>query len=159
MRDARTEVDARLRAVIGELVTVWGQRISNPLYDNSFPTKGGKFGDLAVTSSGDVDADRARAVREAVEREVPLIRRKMDEYIHDVRTRDMLMRAVLEDVIQRYESWLEERGLESPTTPSTKHKGKGKGREDGVWESEVFADWALRAFGLDGMEMSALDDD
>jgi hypothetical protein len=162
MKDARTEVDDKLRNVIGDLVTSWGKRMTDPLFEDPAAhgeEKRGRSGRPAPPSTGDADADRTRAMRETIDREVPLIRRKMDEYIHDSRTRDMLLRAVLEDVLQRYESWLDTKGLSSPTSMAARHKGKGKGREDGIWEQEVFGEWAIKAFGLDGLDLGGDDDD
>lgn len=151
MVDARTEVDERLRVVIGELVSTWSTRMSDPLdpsnTNGAAPARGRK---TSTTPAPSDDSSRALAVREAIERDVPLIRHKMDEYIHDRRTRDMLLRAVLEDVLVKYAAWLEARGLAGPVSKAS--KGKGKGREDAVWEEEVFGTWAVEAFGLDDVE-------
>jgi conserved oligomeric Golgi complex subunit 3 len=149
MKDARTEVDERLRVVIGDLVSGWSARVIAPISDALTKSNGeekrGRTDSRKGSTSRD-DATAALRVREAVQRDVPLIRRKLDEYIHDSRTRDMLLRAVLEDVLIKYAAWLEKRGLGSPGV--SKGKAKGKGREDGVWEEDVFGEWAVGAFGL-----------
>jgi conserved oligomeric Golgi complex subunit 3 len=158
MKDARIELDERLRGVIGDLVSSWSGRMTGAIApgaagsraangDDS-PTVRGRPQTVTRKSSatggqaGDDDAGTALRVRQAVEREVPLVRRKMDEYIHDRRTRDMLLRAVLEDVLVKYAAWLESRGLGGGRSR------KGKGREDTVWEEDAFREWALGAFGL-----------
>jgi hypothetical protein len=147
--DARGEVDAKLRDVIGEVVTSWAGRMAAPLNGEV----NGKSRGRGSTEKDGSNAARAAHVRETVEREVPLVRRKMDEYIHDRRTRDMLLRAVLEEVMVQYGAWLEKQGLVAGAGPGK--RAKGKGREDGVWEEEAFAEWAVGAFGLD----EAVDDD
>jgi hypothetical protein len=158
MRDARTELDDRLRTVIGDLVDSWAIRMTSTL-------SGSANGEVpkehvrgrpptarkSSTTASEDDAAKALRVREAVEREIPLIRRKMDEYIHDRRTRDMLLRAVFEDVVVKYGAWLDTHGLGTqPGKAST--RGKGKGRDDGVWEEEAFGEWAEGAFGLEDGE-------
>jgi hypothetical protein len=147
--DARGEVDAKLRDVIREVVTSWAGRIAAPLSSEV----NGKTRGRGSTDKDGSNASRAAQVRETVEREVPLVRRKMDEYIHDRRTRDMLLRAVLEEVMVQYAAWLEKQGLVAGVGPGK--RAKGKGREDGVWEEEAFGEWAVGAFGLD----EAVDDD
>jgi hypothetical protein len=164
MKDARTEVDERLRSVIGDLVSGWSGRMTSALLlppgtsngeaqppirgRNPAPRKTSTFG------SQNDDAAIALRVREAIEREVPLVRRKVDEYIHDRRTRDMLLRAVLEDVLIKYASWLEARGL-ATQTGKTGSRAKGKGREDSVWEEEAFGEWAFGTFGLNDGDADA----
>jgi hypothetical protein len=144
--DARGEVDSKLRDAIGEVVNAWTERMTAPIQGVS----NGKATQGRVTTEKEgpkTDASRAAQVRETIEREVPLVRRKMDEYIHDRRTRDMLLRAVLEEVMVKYAGWMEKQGLTSPIGPG--RRAKGKGREDGVWEEDSFGEWAVGAFGLD----------
>jgi hypothetical protein len=152
MKDARIEVDERLRVIIGELVSSWSGRMTGAITitgaTNGVESQGrgrqpGGTRKSSMSVTADDDADKALSVRQAVERDIPLVRRKMDEYIHDRRTRDMLLRAVLEDVLVKYAAWLESRGLGGRSR-------KGKGREDTVWEEDAFREWALSAFGLDG---------
>jgi hypothetical protein len=143
--DARGEVDSKLRDVIGEVVTSWAGRMAAPLTGE---VNGKARGRGAADKDGsNTNAAKAAQVRETVEREVPLVRRKMDEYIHDRRTREMLLRAVLEEVMVKYGAWMEKQGLVTGAGPGK--RAKGKGREDGVWEEEAFGEWAVVAFGLD----------
>jgi hypothetical protein len=150
MKDARTDVDDRLRAVIGELVGAWSARMAVPITNPGATDEMRGRPDARKGSATNVDAEAGAKMRETVEREVPLVRRKLDEYMHDRRTKDMLLRAVLEDVLVKYAAWLEAKGLDGPLTGRS--KAKGKGREDGVWEEEAFAQWALGVFGLEALE-------
>jgi conserved oligomeric Golgi complex subunit 3 len=165
MRDARVDVDDRLRAVIGALVAEWGARMTAPARDAAVPPalpvpagdgEDGRGRPEARGGGGGGDAEAAavagRRVREAVEREAPLVRRKVDEYVHDRRTRDMLLRAVLEDVLRRYAEFLGRIGFGSGGG-RRKGRGKGKGREDEVWEEDVFGEWAGKVLGLEGVEL------
>jgi hypothetical protein len=158
MRDARVDVDDRLRAVIGALVTEWAARMTEPV--RATGGGGGEDGRGRTEARGDANgglaaaAAAARRVRETVEREAPLVRRKVDEYVHDRRTRDMLLRAVLEEVLRRYAAFLERIGLGAG---GRGQRGRGKGREDEVWEEDVFGDWASAVFGLEGVELDGDD--
>jgi hypothetical protein len=160
MRDARVDVDDRLRAVIGALVTEWAARMTEPVRATAAaaataapppPGEDGRGRTEARGGDAAAHAAAARRARETVEREAPLVRRKVDEYVRDGRTRDMLLRAVLEDVLRRYAAFLERIGLGA--AGKGRRRGKGKGREDEVWEEDVFGEWAAKVFGLEGVEL------
>lgn len=147
MTDARDEVDARLRGVIKDLVTGWASRMTAAL--NYFPDRQDEpRGRRAskVQQSRSSDAAAAARVRDDILRELPLVRKKIEEYIHDHRTRDMLLRAVLQEVLVRYAGWIEYLGYATGSEPG--RIPKGKGREDGVWEGDVFGEWAVGVFGV-----------
>jgi hypothetical protein len=150
MKDARTDVDDRLRAVIGSLVHGWSARMTAPMTRGSSTETTRGRSDVRKGSATVADAEEGALAREALAREVPLVRRKLDEYMQDRRTKDMLLRAVLEEVLVKYAGWLESKGLDGPLIGRS--KAKGKGREDGVWEEETFAQWALGVFGLETLE-------
>jgi hypothetical protein len=165
MKDARTEVDERLRTVIGELVAGWSKRMTEPILSstnipkvNGDQKRGGQKSRNGSVGSPPTTEDAAAAlkVREAMQRNVPLIRKKLDEYIPDVRTKDMLLRAVWEDVMSKYATWLDDHGFGS--AGPYPGKAKGKGREDGVWEEHVFAEWAIGVFGLDSQDDADIDE-
>jgi len=136
MKDARIDVDDRLRSVIGDLVGGWATRMAAPL---TADTRG-----RSDARTGSAEAEAGASMRETVEREVPLVRKKLDEYLGDARTKEMLLRAVLDEVLVRYGAWLEAKGLEG----QGRRGAKGKGREDQVWEQEAFGEWAAGVFGL-----------
>ncbi|KAF2399731.1 Sec34-domain-containing protein, partial [Trichodelitschia bisporula] len=121
MLDAKSELDGRLRTVINDFVSSFAKRMTAP---------------LAKT----LDAKAAQAVRDAVERDVLFLRRKLDEYLEDARTRETLVAAVLDQVTQAYEDACEAAG--------GRRGAKGKGREDQVWEANMFSEWAAGVFNV-----------
>lgn len=129
MLDAKAEVDVRLRQAITDLTGQFVTRITTPI-------------------SGKVPAQEAAArttkVRQNVEQETPFLRGKLEEYITDARTREMLVAAVMESVVQAYEEWHATFALGGSGAAGR----KGKGREDGVWDPEVFNDWCAGVFGV-----------
>jgi hypothetical protein len=148
MLDAKAELDGRLRAVINDFVNGYVDVMVKPL-------------------RGDTEAKLATAeVRDIIQGQVVVLRQKLDEYIHDVRTRETLVAAVRDQVVLSYEEWMDglmtgsgEKSRDATTASKTavarngsvgsiKVSRKGKGREDEVWSSEVFADWSERVFAV-----------
>ncbi|KAF1920329.1 Sec34-like family-domain-containing protein [Ampelomyces quisqualis] len=138
MLDAKEEVDARLRQAINDFTAQFVSRMTAPI-----DTKNGK-----KVPFQEVPARTAK-IRQNIEHEVPFLRTKLEEYITDYRTREMLVAAVLESVTQTYEDW-----FDSSYTPSvagsngTGRSTKGKGREDGVWDPDVFSEWCNGVFNV-----------
>ena len=141
MLDAKAELDGRLRSVINDFTgTVAGR----------------------ITSAVGADASRKRnfnggaavaAVREAAEKEVPALRVKLAEHLDDVRTRETLVAAVQDQVVQDYEDFHERYAGDGPGNGNGNAKmagarKKGKGREDEVWDVDTFADWTATVFGV-----------
>lgn len=140
MLDAKAELDGRLRAVINEFVSGFAGRITASLSDMPQDKAG---------SDMSAEANKATmAVREATQKEVVFLRRKVDEYIEDVRTRETLVAAVRDQVILAYEDWIDRLNEGKGKIRIGKVSRKGKGREDEVWGSEVFAEWCERTFGV-----------
>lgn len=78
MLDAKVELDARLRAVIGEFGRYWKGRMAG-----------------AIESPGKaMPGDPVGVVKEAVEREALVLRGMLVVYLEDARTREMLVGAV-----------------------------------------------------------------
>ncbi|KAH4344408.1 oligomeric Golgi complex subunit 3 [Parastagonospora nodorum] len=153
MLDAKAEVDARLRQAINDFTGQFVTRMTAPI-----DTKNGK-----KVPVGEAPARTAK-IRQNIEHEVPFLRTKLEEYITDHRTREMLVAAVMESVTQTYEEW-----FDTSYTPSIAGSNgvgrstKGKGREDGVWDPDVFNEWCNSTFkvgtlGL-GMEDGSDDED
>ncbi|KAF2261009.1 Sec34-domain-containing protein [Lojkania enalia] len=136
MLDAKAEVDVRLRAAINDFT---GQFVSRMASSIDTKKKMQKFG------AGEA-AKRTDKVRENIERETPFLRTKVEEYITDVRTREMLVAAVMESITQAYEDWFDTVYMPSLTTNGTNRSGKGKGKEDDVWDPEMFGEWAASVF-------------
>jgi conserved oligomeric Golgi complex subunit 3 len=89
-------------------------------------------------------------MRRVVEREVPVLRGRLELWIQDTRTRETLVRAVGEGVVQGYEEFLGQ--IEARRGDKGKSKGmakaKGKEREDQVWDVETFVEWTEIVFGV-----------
>lgn len=151
MLDAKAEVDARLRQSINDFTGQFVARMTSPI-----DTKAGKKVPLQEAPA------RTAKVRQNVEKDVSFLRFKLSEYISDARTREMLVQAVMESVTQAYEDWYD--AAYSPTNGA--RSSKGKGREDGVWDPDVFGEWACGVFKVgvlrandEGSASSESDDD
>jgi hypothetical protein len=153
MLDAKAEVDARLRQGIGEFTNACAGRMTGAIADSaSKVTKGEK-----ETQDSQKLADQVSRLRAQVTAEVPFLRSKLDTYIDDTRTRETLVAAVLERVVEIYEEWWEksvEVGRQVRGTNGT-GKAKGKGRESDVWDPDAFAEWGAGVFkvGRLGLEL------
>lgn len=141
MLDAKAELDGRLRAVINEFVNACTARIAAPLA--STPKAGKPASDVLP------EAKKATiAVRTVAAKEVVFLRKKLDEYIEDTRTRETLVAAVRDQVILAYEDWIDGLSEGEAKVRIGKVSRKGKSREDEVWSSEVFAEWCEKTFAV-----------
>ena len=98
---------------------------------------------------GDEEKTRKAVIemRRAVEKEIEPLRWRLGEWIQDIRTRETLIMAVREAVLQGYEEFLG--AVESGQgSVKAKTRGKGKGREDEVWDVDAFVEWTERVFGV-----------
>jgi hypothetical protein len=151
MLDAKAEVDARLRGAINDFTAQFVARMTAPV-----STKDAK----AAKKGAQTDAAaRMTKVRQSIEHETPFLRKKLEEYIEDARTREMLVQAVMESVTQAYEEW-----FDTAYTPSlhtngtgTGRSAKGKGREDDVWDPDVFAEWCGGVFKVGALGLGIMD--
>jgi hypothetical protein len=148
MLDAKVELDGRLRTVINEFTSDFATKMTA-----SLPTK---FIEKRNMESGGVISPVCRTI----EKEVPLLRQILDAYLDDIRTKETLVGAVQDRVIQIYEEFFDD------YTASEKKKGnpisnKGKGRQDAVWDVDTFAEWSEEVFrvGIAGMRSYDGDDD
>lgn len=154
MLDAKAEVDARLRQAINDFTGQFVARMAAPI-----DTKGNKKVPVSEAPA------RTTKIRQNVEQETPFLRTKLEEYISDHRTREMLVAAVMESVTQAYEDWFDTSYTPSLSgTNGTGRSTKGKGREDGVWDPDVFGEWCAGVFkvgtmGLGGEEVDEYEDD
>ncbi|RPA99180.1 hypothetical protein L873DRAFT_1835529 [Choiromyces venosus 120613-1] len=129
MLDAKVELDARLRFVINEFTQHFASRMTSGIV--------GPSNRLAAASA----TDPAKVVRIAVEREVVVLRAKLEEYLADGRTRETLVSAVQEHVIQAYESYYEEIFLGGNKVPPRSPGGT-------VWDVEMFVGWSNDIFAV-----------
>ncbi len=143
MLDAKVELDGRLRTVINDFTNTFAKRMTISLPMISPPDK-------------KAPSDAAKAVlstRKSIEQSVPFLRQKLDEYLTDHRTKETLVGAVQDQVVQVYEDFFD------IYTSKENNKGKviskkGKGREDAVWDVGTFAEWTEELFGI-GIEANA----
>lgn len=133
MLDAKVELDGRLRAVITEFTGNLASRMTSPI-DESASTKRGFEAVQAV-----------KKVQQLVEQEVPLLRRKLDEYLDDVRTKETLVAAVQDQVLQNYESFYDAYTAERRSNGKAVSK-KGKGREDDALDPDMFSEFSAALF-------------
>lgn len=145
MLDAKVELDGRLRGVITDFTGAFADRIVAPMNESTAAKKG--FDPLMAVNQ----------VKSIAEKEVPLLRKKLDEYLDDKRTRETLVSAVQDLVVQRYESFYEGQMREKGEGPRRGSK-KGKGREDEVWDVDMFEEWAGGVFMV-GEILGREDDD
>lgn len=132
MLDAKVELDGQLRKVISDF-TAW---------------EAGKMTSSLKAKGVERDEGKARTamneMKKAVQKEVSPLRRLLDDWIEDERTRETLVMAVREAVVQAYEEFLGAAGVLGKGRP----KSKGKGREDEVWDVDTFVEWAEGVFGV-----------
>jgi len=153
MLDAKGEVDARLREAITTFVNSFVERMNATIP----PPKPGK---PAHFQPGEAQT-RTEKVKMAVEREIPFLRNKLEEYVDDRRTREMLVQAVMEGVVGGYEEWFDAVYLPSlhangAATGTGGRSGKGKRREDDVWDPNVFSEWCAGVFKVGRLGLGIL---
>jgi hypothetical protein len=153
MLDAKAEVDARLRQSINEFTKQFVDRMMA-----SVDTKGKQ----GVKYGAGEAAKRTVSTRQSIEKEASFLRSKIESYIQDPRTREMLVAAVMESVVQTYEDWFDTVYTPSLTTNGTSGKsssGKGKGREDDVWDPDVFGEWCGSVFKVGALGLGIMQDE
>lgn len=133
MLDAKVELDGRLRTVINDFIDEFSTKMTA-----SLPSK---FVDKRNLQQGELIYPTCRNI----EKEVPGLRKILNDYLDDVRMKETLVGAVQDRVIQIYEDFFDK------YTSSEKSKGnpvskKGKGREDAVWDVNSFAEWCEDIF-------------
>lgn len=138
MLDAKVELDGRLRTVINDFTTNFASRITASI-SGSTATKRDFNASIAV-----------QQIHQSAEREVPLLRRKLDEYLDDPRTKESLVGAVQDQVMQNYETFYERVSAEKRANGRTVSR-KGKGREDEVWDVDTLAEWISGVFRVGRM--------
>lgn len=148
MLDAKVELDGRLRTVINEFTNSFASKMTS-----SLPKK--------VTTMSAQDSRKAVSlVCEYIEKEVPNLRRTLDDYLDDTRTKETLVGAVQDCVLQRYEEFFDTyAALEGGKTVSSRRHGKG--REDSVWDVDTFTEWSEGVFrvGIAGSRSSDDEED
>jgi conserved oligomeric Golgi complex subunit 3 len=139
MLDAKVELDGRLRNVINEFTAGFVTDMTKDL-----PTKDG-------STKGKIE-DAAAATRAKIESEVPILRAKLEQYLTDPRTRETLVAAVEDQVVQTYENFFDayaagKKGVNG-AGPGKEISRKGKSPEEMVWDSDTFAEWCEGIFNV-----------
>ncbi|KGO36938.1 Conserved oligomeric Golgi complex, subunit 3 [Penicillium expansum] len=148
MLDAKVELDGRLRTVINDFINAFAARMTASLPAQFVDSRNLARGELILPSC------------RTIEKEVPVLRKVLNEYIDDTRMKETLVGAVQDRTIQIYEDFFEK------YTSSEKAKGnfvskKGKGRDDAVWDVNTFAEWCEGVFrvGVAGLQADIPEDD
>lgn len=145
MLDAKAELDGRLRTAINE-------------FTNNFAARMTKEADAIGKTKRNFDGVQAvKKIQEVSEKEVPLLRRKLDEYLDDIRTKETLVGAVQDQVIQNYETFHDLYTAEKRANGKAISK-KGKGRDDELWDPDMFNEWATGLFRVGKIGIEDEDD-
>ncbi|KMQ48149.1 hypothetical protein A7C99_6047 [Trichophyton rubrum] len=139
MLDAKVELDGTLRTVINDFTNTFATKMAS-----SLPPVSGKT--ITPTLSQQIQKG-ALNMRRSIEEEVPILRRLLDDYIDDKRTKETLVSAVQDTVTQLYEDYLEayaaaEAGKDKPGR-KTSRKPVATGE---LWDIERFGDWTDSIF-------------
>lgn len=149
MLDAKAEVDTVMRQAINDFTAQFVNRITEPIKS--------KDGKTSLKVPPTEAAPRTTKIRQNIEHETPFIRTKLEEYITDYRTREMLVAAVMESVTQSYEDWYDTSYM--PSLNGAARSSKGKGPADGVWDPDSFGDWCMGVFKVGTLALGALGGD
>ncbi len=147
MLDAKQELDGRLRQTISEFTAGFADLMCGDLPKDVEKVSGKKDGESVL-------ADAVGKTRKTVEKEIPILRAKLEQYLDDHRTRERLVAAVEDQVVQIYEGFFDAyaaggKGRNGKTKGSmTPISRKGKGPETAVWDIDTFAEWAEGLFNV-----------
>jgi hypothetical protein len=97
--------------------------------------------------------DGVSATRKHIEKEIPILRAKLEQYLDDMRTRETLVAAVEDQVVQIYETFFDTY-VNGPSRDGKANGNglnisrKGKSPESAVWDIDTFAEWAEGLFNV-----------
>lgn len=142
MLDAKVELDGRLRTVINDFTAGFANAMTKEL-----PR------DVEKANIKNDSLDKAvSATRKNVESEIPIIRAKLEQYIDDIRTRETLVAAVEDQLVQIYEAFFDgyvrRLGGNGKVNGASQISRKGKSPENTVWDIDTFAEWAEGLFNV-----------
>ncbi|KAI1966832.1 Golgi transport complex subunit 3 [Ophidiomyces ophidiicola] len=141
MLDAKVELDGRLRTVINDFTNSSAANMAT-----SLPSK-------VTTTSMPQARGAIESMRQVVQKKVPELRKLLDSYIDDARTRETLVAAVQDNLTQLYEDFFE-------AYVAAKSGGnrvvKVNHEADGVLDVDIFTGWSESIFrvGILGLESS-----
>ncbi|KAI9891608.1 MAG: Golgi transport complex subunit 3 [Vezdaea aestivalis] len=128
MLDAKAELDGRLRTVINDFTTSSAANMTDSISPGVLNRKG--FDVSKVLPK----------LQLSLQEGLDPLRQKLNAYLDDIRTKETLMAAVQDQVIQNYELFYDHY-VEISRLKGKMISRKGKNREEGVWDVDTFADW------------------
>lgn len=158
MLDAKVELDGRLRTVINDFTDSIATKMTASL--PSLPSPPSKPHSITAAPSSPITRQQAfeavHQTRQAIETEVPNLRRILDDYLQDARTKETLVGAVQDRVLQHYEDFFD---AYTALDKSARSTANGKAREDEVWDLDTFADWSEGVFRVGVVAFRSDEDD
>ena len=181
MIDAKSELDGRLRTAINEHVNEYVWKMTSEIstiastdtadtaieqqqqqFNHNGNTQRNKqeklMGKKMPTIFRPTAIAALKSSRTAVQHNVPILKRKLGEYIDNERTREMLLAAVLEGVLGKYEKFWERvegvgfdgnNGISSrDRTHNYNRKSDYDDDENVLWSPETFSQWCISVFGI-----------
>ncbi|KAK2857294.1 hypothetical protein FQN49_004847 [Arthroderma sp. PD_2] len=139
MLDAKVELDGTLRTVINDFTNTFAAKMTSQL--PSVPSK-------TITPALSQQIQKGVvATRRSIEEELPNLRRLLDDYLEDKRTKETLVGAVQDSVIQLYEDFFEAYAAAEAGKDKPGRKISGKSVAVGeLWDVETFGDWTDTIF-------------
>jgi hypothetical protein len=133
MLDAKVELDGRLRTVINDFTNTFAIKMTSHL--------------SAKMNSRSLQESYAAVTLtcKAIEKEVPNLRRMLDDYLEDTRTKETLVGAVQDLVLQLYREFFNAY-VSAAADKDRFVRKKGKSSEDSVWDTDTFTEWSEGIF-------------
>ncbi|KAI5301534.1 Golgi transport complex subunit 3 [Ascosphaera pollenicola] len=172
MLDAKAELDGRLRTAINSFTSDFAKEMTTCL-------KIPPFTPLTTSEQQQKQREHLRTIlegtRKAIQATVPRLRTVLDDYIDDRRTRDTLLGAVQNLVVQQYEDFVEgcalaledsRRAASSKSVPVpgrakpvASRAAKNEIVDLGLWDVDTFGDWCETTFKISYEGALEQDDD
>ncbi|KAL8725391.1 MAG: hypothetical protein Q9181_006433, partial [Wetmoreana brouardii] len=129
MLDAKVELDGRLRQVITTFTSALADRITAPINDAAATTTATATATATKNKNSDQPLLKAvAAVQTLAEKEIPFLRKKLNEYLDDPRTKETLVSAVQDLVLQNYETFYDAVMQKEGADASIGGRKRGKGK-------------------------------
>ncbi|GAB7361248.1 hypothetical protein MBLNU230_g1309t1 [Neophaeotheca triangularis] len=149
MLDAKAELDGRLRTVINDFVNREADLIISPVGDPALLPLSASEKEKIPVNKQKVGPDPLKAIKDVYDqatKQVPVLRSRLHAFIDDERTKETLVQAVRDQVFMGYEEffdlYVERKGK------GAKISRKGKGREDEIWDPDLFGERVGAVFAV-----------
>ena len=148
MLDAKAELDGRLRTVISDFTGGIATQMTSPLPKKVVEKRSQEIGGVISPTCKEI------------EKGIPVLRQSLDDYLDDPRTKETLVAAVQDRVLQIYEEFFNKYASTQNNNGKPVSK-KGKGCESTVWDVETFTEWSEPIFrvGVAGYQSSDEEED